>query len=477
MNSLKFVLATGNEGLHSFLENTFKNDDFTIAKKKSEIVDICLKKEADCLLVYEGLGDKENIYQLLTDLSKKMPNLRIIFISKEIKENDEVKIHNLRSLVSSGIYDIIYKQPLVAQDVIYIIRNKQTLKDVQFIVDKSQELLSNIPKDDDSFDFIIENEEELTESVVEDTNNIYVVSSIKPGTGKSFVSTNVATAIAKFGIKKADGTLPRVALVEADLQNLSLGTLLNIEDDNYNLISAIKEISTMCDNDKLRNNLMPEEIEEVKKFVLKCFKPYEHGNLKNLCALVGSQHYYEEVSQFVQPIHYAILLKLIASEFDVIIVDSNSSLSHITTQAIATAAKRCYYVLNLDFNNVRNNIRYQNTLKEYNILDKTRYILNEDIPVDHEDYNLLDYNAEKVEEHLNLVAKIPMIKKTIFLNCTFDAKPIVTTEFDETIKARYELFKVANQIYLLENFKQIENKVLEMEQLNSKRKKGFFAKK
>ena len=57
-----------------------------------------------------------------------------------------------------------------------------------------------------------------------------MISSIKPGCGKSFVSTNVATAIAKFGDKK-DGRQPRVCILEADLQTLSVGTLLSLEDD------------------------------------------------------------------------------------------------------------------------------------------------------------------------------------------------------------------------------------------------------
>lgn len=466
----KIVLATGNEKLHDFVINRFKNNNISVVTSKSNLKNRCETMNADCLIVSDVIEGKENIYNILLNISKELPNLRIIFLTKEIKVNEESKIHNLSMLVTAGIYDIISVDAISAEELLYVINNKKTIEDVQFIVNKAQELLGTKYNEEDEISFIVS--EETKERVIkEDKNNKFVISSIKPGTGKSFVSTNVATAIAKFGVLK-DGKPPRVAIIDADLQNLSVGTLLGIEDEKYNLITAIKKIATICSKD---GSLSTTEkgLDEVKKFVLNCFKPYEIGNLKNLKALVGSQHFFEEVSQFVQPIHYSLLLHLIEDEFDVIIIDSNSSLSHITTQSIVGAAKTCYYVLNLDFNNVRNNIRYQSTLDENNILEKTKYILNEDISPDMEEYDGLEYTSEKVEEQLVLEAKIPMIKKQFFLNCVFEATPVILTDFPEVLRAQYELLKIANQIYPIETIGQIEKEVKMLDSSNNKRKSIF----
>lgn len=464
------VLATGNEKLHDFVTNKFKQSNISVVRVKSNLKDRCETMNADCLIVADVLEGKENIYNLILNMSKELPNLRIIFLTNAIALNDEVKIHNLSMLVTSGIYDIVSSNKLNAEELIYIINNKKTIEDVQFIVDKAQELLGITASEEDEISFTI-NEETKEKIVKEDKNNKFAISSIKPGTGKSFVSTNIATAIAKFGVLK-DGKPPRVAIIDADLQNLSVGTLLGIEDSKHNLITAIKRIEKICD-EYGNLNTTEKELDSTKKFVLNCFQSYEIGNVKNLKALAGSQHFFEDVSKFIKPIHYSILLYLIEDEFDIIIIDSNSSLSHITTESIMGASKACYYVVNLDFNNVRNNIRYQSTLKDMDILHKTKYILNEDISPDMEEFEGLEYTANEVEQQLTLEAKIPMIKKNIFLNCVFEATPIVLTDYPDALKAKYELLKVANQIYPIEIFGKIEKEVKALENNSQKRKTLF----
>lgn len=90
-----------------------------------------------------------------------------------------------------------------------------------------------------------------------------------------------------------------------------------------------------------------------------------------------------------------------------------------------------------------------------------------------EEYEGLEYTSEKVEEQLTLEAKIPLIKKQFFLNCVFEATPVILTDYPETLKARYELLKIANQIYPIENLSKIEKEVKNVENSNNKRKSLF----
>ena len=62
----------------------------------------------------------------------------------------------------------------------------------------------------------------------------------------------MACGIAAYGRTKTDGMKPKVALVEADLQTLSIGTILNIEEDKRkNMKAAMEAISTVFDKGNL----------------------------------------------------------------------------------------------------------------------------------------------------------------------------------------------------------------------------------
>lgn len=100
--------------------------------------------------------------------------------------------------------------------------------------------------------------------------------------------------------------------------------------------------------------------------------------MQNLEALVGSQLTMSEIED-IKPFHYIYLIEAIVDEYDVIIIDTNSSLAHVTTYPLLRLSNTAYYIINLDFNNVRNNARYKETLKDLDVLDRVKYILNEDI--------------------------------------------------------------------------------------------------
>ena len=298
-------------------------------------------------------------------------------------------------------------------------------------------------------------------------DNLSIISSIKPGTGKSFLSVNVACAIARYGKKTKEGRPPRVALIEGDLQNLSIGTLLQLEDSKKNLKSVMDKISNIVtkEGDFIGN---PYQVESVNEYIKSSFLPY--GKLKNLECLVGSQLSFEEIEDIV-PYYYVYLVEAIAMDFDVVIVDTNSALTHVTTFPLLQMAKNCFYILNLDFNNIRNNTRYRETLRSIGVLDKVKYVLNEDITKDvmKGKKEELIYTSDHLHESgFDLVGKIPLIDKIIFLNRLYNGTPVVLDEGNPyTEPAKRELLKVANEIYPIEGFREDSKKKQEG-------KKGFF---
>lgn len=463
----KILVASGQRVIDEAIKKFDNYDVVETIEYKKELHEAIQFHEPEILLLGEGLSGQESLMQLMLQMVKDFPNLRIVYLAGYVDLRDEAKVSSLGILVMAGIYDIVHEQKITVQTLRNILDNPKTPEQMSYLMKRV-----NHSKGKNLIEFEIPEEEIQSDDDVH--QNLFVVSSIKPGTGKSFLSTNLATAIANYGVE-VNGHKPKVALIEADLQNLSVGTLLQIEDDKRNLKSVIEKISTIInENGTLTGDL--KETEDVNAFIKSCFKPYYRS--KNLEALVGSQLSFSEIEN-VKPYHYVYLIESIIKDYDVIIIDSNSSLTHVTTYPLLHMAKSCYYVLNLDFNNVRNNVRYKDVLKEIGVLDKVKYILNEDIVQDSGEGNTAGTEIEELiftADHLDdsdfkLEARIPMLPKTVFLNRLYEGTPVVLDDKKYTMKARYELLKAANQIWPIKNFNAIEEEVLNNK---AKKKKGLW---
>lgn len=464
------IVATGQKNVDEAIAKFDHYEIVSAVEYRNEIQEACKFFNADILVIGEGLAGHESLMQILLQLVRDYPNMRIIYLAGYVDLKDEAKVNALGVLVMAGIYDIIHEKKITIQSLRNILDNPKDQESMEYLTKRVKEASSR-----DSVQFEIP-EEELAREEEDVYKNLFVVSSIKPGTGKSFLSTNVATAIAQFGVDNKDGKRPRVALIEADLQNLSVGTLLQIEDDKKNLKAVMEQISKIVNEDgKFVGTL--QQTEETNNFIKSCFKPYYR--VKNLEALVGSQLTFNEI-ETIQPYYYVYLIDAIINEFDVIVVDTNSSLTHITTFPLLQMAKSCYYVLNLDFNNVRNNARYKDILQEMGIINKVKYVLNEDIINDRDqsatgaDIENLIFTADHLDDSaFKLEARVPMLPKTVFLNRLYEGTPVVLDDKKYTTSARYEIMKVANQIWPIKNFKEIEEKYLA--QFGGGKKKGRFS--
>ena len=318
-----------------------------------------------------------------------------------------------------------------------------------------------------------------TESIIEDpynydrvVPNLAIVSSIKPGTGKSFLSVNIASAIARYGKPTKSGKRPIVGLIEGDLQNLSVGTLLGISDNKRTIKSALDKISEIITNDGtfIGNTF---SVENVNNYVRDCFIPYTRE--PNLLCLVGSQLKFEDIKNLNQ-YQFKYLVESMSLMFDVLIVDTNSALTHISSYPLLKSARSCYYVLNLDYNNIKNNSRYRTTLKNMGIMDKVKYIINEDITKDIEGQFLekLECNRDLISESgFNVVGSVPIVDKSVFLNRIYKGLPIVLDENTKSINhVRQSIFEIANDFYPIdEKYLNLGNSI---ETKKDKPKKGIF---
>ena len=462
----RVLLATGQKLIDEAVSRFENYEVLERVEYKEFVAEQMAVYNPDILLIGEGLSGQESTIEIIMRMIKDYPKARIIYLAGYVDVRDEAKMNSLGILVMAGVYDISHEETLTSPALKNIFEHPRTYEQMSYLVKKVGS------KKKKMVNFEIPDDEVRTDSDI--YKNLFVVSSIKPGTGKSFLSSNIAAAIAAYGTN-VNGRKPKVALIEGDLQNLSIGTLLQIEDDKKNIKTAMDKISTvLSEKGEMVGNI--QETEDVERFVLSCFKPY--SRLKNLEALVGSNLTLSQLEN-IKPYHYVYLIESILKEFDVIIVDTNSSLTHVTTYPLLHMAKACYYVINLDFNNIRNNSRYQDVLQEIEVLDKVKYVLNEDFTQD-ESYKSSENPEELIftADHLDdssfkLEGRIPTITKSVFLNRLFEGIPIVLDDNKYTLKARYELMKVANQIHPIKNFDKLEQEVLRYEK--SKKRKGFFS--
>lgn len=462
----KILMASGQKEIDDVVSKFENYEVIGSVSSRKEIYDKCKKLEPDILIAGEGLFGQESFFEILIKTTKDFPKLRIIYLAGYVDSRDSTKINSLGMLVMAGIYDIVHEKGVSVSFLKNLLDNPNSAEKVSYLTNGIVKKVSN---EAIKFEIPQEDQNNQDENVYK---NLYVVSSIKPGTGKSFLACNISAAIANYGVEKPDGKKPKVALIEADLQNLSIGTLLGIEDDKKNLKTVMDKISTIVTNKGIKGS--SEEIKEVDNFIKACFKPY--SLCKNLECLVGSQLTMPEIEN-ISSYYYLYLIESIHKDYDAIVVDTNSSMAHVTTLPLLNIAKYCYYVLNLDFNNVRNNVRYKELLKDIGVYNKVKYILNQNIinnvsesPDSGVELEPLLFTADNLNDsYFTLEARIPVVPQTVFLNRLYKGTPIILDDKKYTLKTRYEIFKVANQIWPIKNFKEIEERAQ-----NIKPKKIFF---
>lgn len=466
----KVLMATGIAALDNGVKTLEQCEVIANANSQDAIYDKIEEIHPQIVITSDWLDGEGSVIELLLDLKRQYNYIRFIYLAGQLDPRNQERIDGLGRLVLSGIYDICIAKNINLEVIDNLIKNPKQEAAVSFLAKNI--LNSANPSEFIKDDEILSGLSDAGKMIKGTMDNVYVFTSIKPGTGKSFLSVNTACAIAAYGKRKENGEKPKVALLEADLQTLSIGTILDIkEDKKKNMKSAMEAISTIFD----KGNMIGDDnsIMLVNKVIHECMQPY--GKIENLHVLTGSTLTPEEVDSLkITPEYYIYLLDVIRKEYDIVIIDTNSSMFHITTYPILQKAYRCYYILNLDINNIRNNLRYYGTLKKLGLVEKIRWILNENIEnkknVKENGTNIekLEFTADEFEkQYFKLSVKVPSVPKAVFLNRLYDGTPLV---LDQNIKytkdAKLALMELANQVWDV-------SEELELEK-SGKKGKGMF---
>lgn len=480
--SKNIILATGMPQLNTL----FRHEKFAsyhvkeTVTNREELMRAIDRNQQDLhiVLVSDALPGKSIMTQLLVNIRMTHNHVRIIYLTADVNKNDERRMNRLSTLVMVGIYDIIASSKMTPLLIAKSLSRQNTREDIEWVtryIDKSES--QGTPQQ--TIEVTVEEEVKNKQRSMDGLENVFLFSSIKPGTGKSFISSNIAAMIAKYGKKRADGSPPRVALIDSDLQNLSLGTLLQLEDPRYNLKTVMDRIRTILDKkgNEINN---PALVHDTKAFIKSSFLPY--SRISNLEALVGSQLTMDQI-EGIKADEFVYLINTIKDEYDVIIVDSNSSLAHVSTIPLLAMSRSSYYILNLDFNNVRNNSRYQSVLDEMGVLPRVKYILNENLTNEMVRKQGGEEELIFLEEHVrdngfDLVGSVPLIDKPVFLNHIYEGMPIALDEQAYTLEARIGLAKIASDIWEIDKLPYMEDQLArEIERENAGKKKGLFGRK
>lgn len=495
---IKIFLAIGHPQIHDVIRKFTDVEVCGEVFSRKDLTSALGKVKPDILIVSEFLKETKDLdlVPFLVQIREKMPMVRVIYLAGNMDTSNPIHRQRLQTVIQVGIYDIYTMNSISPRLLETYIYSPGSIENVLEWLDDPVEQLSQMSNHEPTLQqtslgsFIEENQAKVLAAEVMKTiqeqdeddyvlRNVFVVSSIKPGSGKSFVSSNLATAIAKFGAVGPHGRPPTVALIEGDLQNVSIGTLLSFQEDKQNLKTAIEKIDAILDRktSRFKSNVTQQEIDEVDKFIKGCLKPY--NKVKNLYALVGSQFKPDEL-KLITAQHYVYLIETISELFDVVIVDSNSSLNHVTTYPLLQLANRCFYVLNLDFNNVHNNHRYRQKLTSLGIKNKLVYLLNEDITQNKDNKEELQFGPDAlIKSGYEISGRIPAIDKSVFLNRLHAGIPIILDNSNATLKARLELSKIADSIWPMDNLEELEAAYEKYELTNQQeakqQKQGFFS--
>lgn len=418
-------------GYHLVKKITAKKD---VAAGLKEVSDSGIG--ADTILISEGF-DKEDhsitTWELILNIHNEYPDARIVYLAGDIDETDVASLRILGKLVKKGIYDIIVGSRMDEKTLIDALTNGKEYADV--------EKYALYDQASDEFDPRTGYEQ------------VVLVSSMKPGSGKTFLATNLAVAIAKYGqLKRIDDQRmvpPRVAIVDGDLLNLSVGALLRVNNNNSNMATALSQVQQYVPASG-RYELNDETLENLTKVIRRCLVP--HKDIDNLYCMVAPNIDYDMLSS-LSSAQFFFMMERLLKAFDVIICDSNSSFEHQTTSALFEMASRVYMLCDMDYNNICNNVRYNEKISKLGYGNKLHYILNKDIPyeVAHQCLYDMEYNGGEFQKNGILIDyRIPMVDNSKMKELDYNARILINDNDPTTELARCAVLEIANDIWKID---------------------------
>ncbi|WP_236916006.1 nucleotide-binding protein [Clostridium sp. Cult2] len=210
------------------------------------------------------LGDNLEFdkYSFARSLSKEYPEIAIIIIEDELREDTVYKA------MFAGAKDVVITPINSAKLIDSIYRSYELVKDKR----------------------IVHRDRPISTKRKSRRGHVITVFSTKGGVGKTFISTNLAASLAK-------NTEKRVCLVDLDLDFGNVALALNII-PRYTILDIVDDIRNI-DQDLIESYLIPHE-----------------SGIKVLPANAKPQ-----INEFVNAEHIEIILRALQGTFDYIVVD------------------------------------------------------------------------------------------------------------------------------------------------------------
>ena len=460
---MKLIIATAVPKLADAIEKRGYN---VVCKTSSfsELQRVFGSSEAigDTLFITENIEAEGSVINGLIKIHKDFPDLRIIFLASETLE-DSFTVNRLNFLATNGIYDLYYGKIFninIAIDLLEHPKNKVDCDPIFVAFAKTK-----IPEAKER-----EIVETRNDNIVLDRtkiDNVVAVTSVKPGTGKSYISSNLAVTLAKYGKIINENRKPRVLLLEGDLQTLSVSTLFGIKDADFNLKEVLIKIQNFMNENNHNEKRWYDGASDIKQFIRRCCL---RTNIDNLFILEGHDFDITDLC-LVSSEAFFYLIRYLATQFDQIIIDSNSSLRHPTTDPILQCSKTLYFVYTTDFNNVKLNLRYAEELASMGVSDKIKYVLNKALVGEQKDNYTFKFSDEEiVNGKIKTDFEIPLVDMAVILNSTYKHVQLCLDDTFKTIPTRIAFLQLANSVMPLSAPEDLEKQIEELKKQAKKKK-------
>lgn len=430
---MKLILATSVQGLAEFL----KKNKYNVVASVDNLEELerlfgSTLAIGDTLLVTEKFNFTGSLTSALLNIHKHFPEVRIIYFAGDELDNPYT-VSQLYELASAGIYDLFYGKRISTDNIVDFLMKPRLKTDCDKIF-----------KAYDGNNLVI-NKEEIQHDVSKP--NVFAVTSVKPGTGKSFVSSNLAVSLARYA-KPINNKPAKVLLLEGDLQTLSLTTLFGIRDEQYNLQTALNKVQNFLVNhpiDAWYNGALEE-----KDFVKRCCL---RSNVENLYVLEGHDWDFNDIAECDSASYY-YMLDYLSTQFDYVVIDCNSSLQHPTTDPIFQLSKTLYFVFTTDYNNIKLNLKMMSEFEKLGITDKIKYVLNRTLIGEQKSTYTFEYDDKDIigsSNKLRIDFEIPLVDMAVIYNATFNHRMLTCDTEYKTLPVRLRFIKLANDISPLTN--------------------------
>lgn len=448
---MKIIVASNIENFANAIENKGYN---VVEKVRStnELQKLFASTESvgDVLLVTEKIEINGSLVAVLLDIHRHFPKVRIIFLATGDLSN-RFTVNQLNTLAENGIYDLFYEGSVTIDKVSELIQRPKLMVDCNEIFEAYKKMMQ-----DTSLSASTIEKARIEESTIKE--NVIAVTSAKPGTGKSFISSNLAVTLAKYG-KLENGQKPKILLLEGDIQTLNVTRTFNIRDEEYNLKTALRKIDDFMEKHDYNVDEWFEHAEDEKSFIRRCCL---RTSIDNLFVLEGHDFDLDDNLNCDGSSFY-YLAEYLSSQFDEVVIDSNSSLQHPTTDPIIQLSKNLYFVFTTDFDNIKLNIRFQEEISKLGIEEKVKYILNRALVGEQKkDFDFKFSDEEIIGEKIKSYFKVPNIDTAIMNNIAYRGYPITMDDRELAVAVKVSFLQIANDIMPLYYPEDLDRQIKEM---------------